>query len=146
MIKSVEVGIAAEYSVELAEAMGRLRGQLSSRHDGSALDREQIEEIIESPWHAILIAVVDEKIVGMAILSVIFGSIDRNIYLEDFVVEEGLRGQGVGAALWDKMKRWGKEKGCKRMEFTSSKTGMEEYYTQKRGAEKRETNCYRIEL
>ena len=65
MIKSVEVGIAAEYSVELAEAMGRLRGQLSSRHDGSALDREQIEEIIESPWHAILIAVVDEKIVGM---------------------------------------------------------------------------------
>lgn len=146
MSKSVEVGVVAEYSPELAEAMGRLRGQLSSRHDGSALAREQLEEIIESPWHAILIAVNEERIIGMAILSVIFGSIDRNIYLEDFVVEEGLRGQGVGEALWNKMLELGKEKGCKRMEFTSSKPGMEEYYTKKRGAEKRDTNCYRIEL
>lgn len=145
-MNKVEVGVATEYTAELAEAMGKLRGQLSSRHDGSALSREQLEDIIESPWHAILIAVVDEKIVGMAILSIVFGSIDRNVYLEDFVVEEGLRGQGVGAALWDKMLEWGRTKGCKRMEFTSSKPGMEEYYTQKRGAEKRETNCYRIEL
>ncbi len=145
-MNKVEVGVAAEYTADLAEAMGKLRGQLSSRHDGSALSREQLEDIIESPWHAILIAVIDEKIVGMAILSIVFGSIDRNVYLEDFVVEEGLRGQGVGAALWGKMLEWGRTKGCKRMEFTSSKPGMEEYYTQKRGAEKRETNCYRIEL
>ncbi len=141
----IEVGIAEEYSVELAEAMGKLRGQLSSRHDGSALDREQIEEIIESPWHAIVVATNDDEIVGMAILSIVFASIDRNVYLEDYVVDEKCRGQGIGGQMWQKMLEWGRAKGCKRMEFTSSKPGMEEYYG-KMGAEKRETNCYRIEL
>jgi GNAT superfamily N-acetyltransferase len=141
----IEIGIAGEYSVELAEAMGRLRGQLSSRHDGSALDREQIEEIIESPWHAIMLAADDDKIVGMAILTIVFASIDKNVYLEDFVVDETMRGQGIGTQMWQKMFEWGRAKGCRRMEFTSSKPGMEEYYG-KLGAEKRATNCYRVEL
>lgn len=141
----IEIGEATEYSVELAEAMGRLRGQLSSRHDGSALPREHLEDIIESPWHTILMAIDGDKIVGMAILTIVLGSIDKNAYLEDFVVDSELRGQGIGTKMWNEMLEWGRRKGCRRMEFTSSKPNMEQYYT-KLGAEKRDTNCYRIEL
>ena len=35
----IEVGAVTEYDVEVAEAMGKLRQQLSARHDGSAIDR-----------------------------------------------------------------------------------------------------------
>ena len=64
----ITVGAVTEYDGDVAEAMGKLRQQLSSRHDGSAISRELIEEIIESPYHDILIATDDDKVVGMAIV------------------------------------------------------------------------------
>ena len=60
----IEVGPVAEYDAEVAAAMGKLRQQLSARHDGSAIDREVIEELIESPYHDILIAAEDVEYYG----------------------------------------------------------------------------------
>lgn len=145
----IEIGPVTEYDVEVAEAMGKLRQQLSARHDGSAINRELIEELIESPYHDILIAADDGKVVGMAIVSVVMATLDRNVYMEDLVVDADCRGKGVGGMLLDAVKDWGKAHGCRRLEFTSSsrekKEGAKGFY-ESHGAEARETNAFRAEL
>ena len=145
----ISVGTVTEYDVEVAEAMGKLRQQLSARHDGSAISRELIEEIIESPYHDILIATDDDKVVGMAIVSIVMATLDRNVYMEDLVVDADCRGKGVGGMLLDAVKDWGRAHGCRRLEFTSSsrekKEGAKGFY-ESHGAEVRETNAFRAEL
>lgn len=145
----IEVGTVKEYDVELAEAMGKLRQQLSARHDGSAISRELIEELIESPYHDILVATDGNKIVGMVIVSIVMATLDRNVYMEDLVVDSECRGQGVGGKLLDAVKDWGRAHGCRRLEFTSSsrekKEGAKGFY-ESHGAEVRETNAFRAEL
>ena len=145
----IEVGAVKEYDVELAEAMGKLRQQLSARHDGSAISRELIEELIESPYHDILVATDGDKIVGMVIVSIVMATLDRNVYMEDLVVDSECRGQGVGGKLLDAVKDWGRAHGCRRLEFTSSsrekKEGAKGFY-ESHGAEVRETNAFRAEL
>ena len=145
----IEIGLVTEYDVELAEAMGRLRQQLSARHDGSAIARETIEELIESPYHDILIATNNGEVVGMAIVSIVMATLDRNVYMEDLVIDKEYRGKGVGGQLLDAVKEWGRAHGCRRLEFTSSsrekKEGAKGFY-ESHGAEVRETNAFRAEL
>ena len=145
----IDIGPMTEYDGDIAEAMGKLRRQLSERHDGSAIERETIEELIESPYHDILIATEDDKVVGMVIVSMVLTTLDRNVYMEDLVVDSECRGNGVGGMLFDAVKEWGRKKGCRRLEFTSSnrdgKTGARGFY-ESHGAEVRETDFYRVEL
>lgn len=145
----ISVGAVTEYDGDIAEAMGKLRQQLSARHDGSAISRELIEEIIESPYHDILIATDDDKVVGMTIVSIVMATLDRNVYMEDLVVDAECRGKGVGGLLLDAVKDWGRAHGCRRLEFTSSsrekKEGAKGFY-ESHGAEVRETNAFRAEL
>ena len=145
----IEIGPMTEYDPEIAEAMGKLRQQLSSRHDGSAISREKIEELIESPYHDILMALDDGKMVGMVIVSTVIATLDRNVYMEDLVVDSECRGKGVGGQLLEAVKDWGRKKGCRRLEFTSSnrdgKAGARGFY-ESHGANVRETDFYRVEL
>ena len=145
----IDIGPVTEYDGEIAEAMGRLRQQLSKRHDGSAIDREKIEELIESPYHDILIALDDDKVVGMVIVSIVLSTLDRNVYMEDLVVDSECRGKGVGGQLLEAVKEWGRAKGCRRLEFSSSsrdgKVGARGFY-ESHGAIVRETDFYRVEL
>ncbi len=145
----IEIGPVTEYDGDVAEAMGKLRAQLSSRHDGSAIEREKIEELIESPYHDILIAADEGKVVGMVIVSMVLATLDRNVYMEDLVVDSECRGKGVGGMLLEAVKDWGRNKGCRRLEFTSSnrdgKAGARGFY-ESHGAEVRETDFYRVEL
>ena len=139
------------YDVRLAEDMGKLLMSLTTKYDGKAVEKEWIDWVVQSPWHDELVAFdEDGKLVGMATLSVVMGAkIDRNAYLEDFVVDAEARGKGIGGKMWEEMLKWGREKGCKRLEFTSSgkdmKCGAVRFYVHK-GAEIRDTNFFRVEL
>ncbi len=146
----IDISVLTEYDGEVAAAMGELRQQLSARHDGSPIEREKIEELIESPYHDILLAMDENgKIVAMAIMSVVMSTLDRNAYLEDLVVDSKCRGRGVGGQMLEAIKDWGRQKGCRRLEFTSSsrekKEGAAGFY-ESHGAELRQTNCFRVEL
>lgn len=146
----ISIGIMTEYDPEVAEEMGRLLCDLSSSYDGAPVERELLEEIIDSPLHDIIVAFDDEKLVGMASVSAICGAkIGKNEYLEDFVVSKDSQGKGIGSQIWEHILDWGRKKGCKRLEFTSSGKGKKihavEFY-KKKGAEIRDTNCFRIEL
>lgn len=146
----IDIAPMTEYDADVAEKMGMLRRELSDRHDGSPIDREKIEELIESPYHDILLAVNEkDEVVAMAIMSVVMTTLERNAYLEDLVVSSACRGQGIGGKMLEAIKEWGRQKGCRRLEFTSSsrekKEGAMGFY-ESHGAEVRNTNVFRVEL
>ena len=93
------------YLPETADRVRELLIQLSrSGKDKGEIPREWFEDIINSPWHDLLIAEEDGKIIGFACLSVTMGpGIRKNAYLEDFVVDSTIRGKGIGSALWQEM-------------------------------------------
>ena len=138
-----------EYTPEIGNQIRKLLIQLSrSGKDKGEIPEQWFKDIIASPWHDLLIAEEDGRVVGMAAMTVTMGpGISKNAYLEDFVVDNSIRARGVGSALWDEMMNWAKEKGCKRMEFTCG-NGREvaQAFYKKHGAEVYETNFFRKEL
>ncbi len=146
----IEIGPMTEYDGEIAAAMGKILKDLDENYNGEPVARELLEDIIVSPWHDILLAFDDEKLVGIASVSVVMGAlVEKNEYLEDFVVSADCQGKGLGSKIWEQILEWGRQKGCKRLEFTSSgkgkKQGAVEFYLAK-GARTRETNVFRIDL
>lgn len=135
------------YTPETANRVRELLIQLSrSGKDRGEIPREWFDALINSPYHDMLLALDDnDKIVGIATLSVIMGPIiHKNAYLEDFVTDESVRGQGVGSKLWQAMLEWATEKGCSELNFTSGR-GREaawQFY-QKKGAEIYDTNFFK---
>ena len=145
----IEVRRLTEYSPKIAAAIRELLIQLSrSGKDKGEIPEEWFLDVINSPWHDVLLAVEDGKILGMCNLSVVMGAgIGKNAYLEDFVVAAEARGKGVGDKLWQEMLVWGEEKGAKRMEFTCG-NGREvaQAFYKNHGAEVYDTNFFRREL
>lgn len=139
-----------KYTPESAARIRELMTQLSrSGKDRGEIPREWFEDVISSPYHDILIALDDnERIIGVATLSVIMGPIIRkNAYLEDFVTDSTVRGQGIGSALWDAMLEWATAKGCKHLEFTcgNGREASQKFY-KNHGATVYDTNFFRREL
>lgn len=145
----VEVKRLTEYNPKIAEAMRGLLVELSrSGKDKGEIPEQWFLDVINSPWHDVLLAVDGEVVLGMCNLTIIMGAgIGKNAYLEDFVVSESARGQGVGDKLWAAMLEWAKEKGAKRLEFTCG-NGREvaQRFYKNHGAEIYETNFFRREL
>ena len=136
-----------EYTPETATRIRELLIQLSrSGKDRGEIPKEWFDEIINSPSHDMLLAVDDNgKIQGIATLSIIMGPIVRKVaYLEDFVTDSAVRGQGVGGQLWEAMLAWAKAKNCTELNFTSGhgREAAQEFY-KNRGAEIYDTNFFR---
>ncbi|MBQ3320886.1 GNAT family N-acetyltransferase [Candidatus Saccharibacteria bacterium] len=136
-----------EYTPETANRIRELLIQLSrSGKDRGEIPEDWFKELINSSFHDMLLAIDDDnKIVGIATLSIIMGPIVRKIaYLEDFVTDSSVRGKGIGSALWDEMLIWAKEKGCSELCFTSGhgRESAQTFY-QNRGAEIYDTNYFR---
>ncbi len=143
----MRIEILKTYTPETANRVRELLIQLSrSKKDRGEIPREWFEEVIASDFHDMFLAIDDSnKIVGIATLSIIMGPIARKIaYLEDFVTDESVRGQGVGSKIWDALLDWAKEKGCSELNFTSGQ-GREaawKFYEGK-GAEIYDTNFFK---
>lgn len=138
-----------KYTPEVANDVRGLLIQLSrSGKDRGEIPEEWFNELINSPYHDMLLAVEDEKVIGIATVSIHMGPIIRkNVYLEDFVTDASVRGKGVGSALWDEIVKWGIEKGCNNLEFTcgQGREAAQEFYKQ-HGAEIYDTNFFRRAL
>ncbi|RYC74771.1 GNAT family N-acetyltransferase [Candidatus Nanosyncoccus alces] len=138
-----------KYTPEVANQIRKLLIQLSrSGKDRGEIPREWFEELISSPYHDMLIATEEDKIIGIATLSVHMGPIiRRNAYLEDFVTDQTVRGKGIGSALWQVILEWAAEKGCKNLEFTCG-NGREiaQQFYKNHGATVYDTNFFRKEI
>lgn len=138
------------YSEEIANRIRELLIQLSrSGKDRGEIPRAWFEELINSDSHDMLLAIDDnDRIIGIATLSVTMGPIIRkNAYLEDFVTDSSVRGQGVGSKLWDAMLDWAKEKGCNNLVFTcgQGREASQQFYLH-HGATIYDTNYFRKEV
>ena len=136
-----------EYTPETATRVRELLIQLSrSGKDRGEIPREWFDDLIDSSNHDMLLAIDDDnKIQGIATLSIIMGPIVRKVaYLEDFVTDSAVRGQGVGGQLWEAMLAWAKAKNCTELNFTSGhgREAAQEFY-KNRGAEIYDTNFFR---
>ncbi|MBQ9484763.1 GNAT family N-acetyltransferase [Candidatus Saccharibacteria bacterium] len=143
----MKITTLTEYTPEIAARVRELLIQLSrSGKDRGEIPQEWFDELIASDAHDMLLAIDDSgKIQGIATLSIIMGPIVRRVaYLEDFVTDTEVRGQGVGHQLWEAMLQWAKAKNCTELCFTSGhgREAAQEFY-QKRGAEIYDTNFFR---
>lgn len=78
----------------------------------------QREGFGEQPLFSCFIAEVATEIVGAAIVYFRFSTWKgRTIHLEDLIVKEAMRGQGVGAALYTEVMKYGFDLGVKRIEW-----------------------------
>ena len=137
------------YTPEIADQVRQLLIQLSrSGKDRGEIPREWFEELIASPYHDMLVAMEDDKVIGIASLSIHMGPIIRkNAYLEDFVTDQSVRGKGVGSALWQEIVNWATEKGCRNLEFTcgNGREVAQQFY-KNHGAAIYDTNFFRKQI
>ncbi|MBR3056186.1 GNAT family N-acetyltransferase [Candidatus Saccharibacteria bacterium] len=143
----MKITTLTEYTPETAQRIRELLIQLSrSGKDRGEIPEEWFTDLINSPFHDMLLAINDAgKIIGIATLSVIMGPIVRRVaYLEDFVTDSSVRGQGVGTQLWSAMLDWARTKHCTELCFTSGhgREAAQAFY-QKKGAEIYDTNYFR---
>jgi ribosomal protein S18 acetylase RimI-like enzyme len=142
---AVRIEEASAVSGELVAAIARLFGQLSS--SAPAPGAAALEEIVASPASRLLLARdPDGRIVGM--LTLVLFPIPTGIraWIEDVVVDQAARGQGVGALLTQAALELAGAHGARTVDLTS-RPGREvanRLYT-KLGFELRETNVYRYD-
>lgn len=142
---SVVVERATEVTDELVAAFEMLIPQLSSSNP--APSREQLAEIINAPASALLIARVDGRIVGSLTLATFRIPTGLRAWIEDVVVDESARGQGVGEALNTAAINEAKARGAITVELTSrpSREAANRLY-QRLGFVARDTNVYRFTI
>ena len=141
----MEIFEAREVTDELVEAFARLTPQLSSSNP--APTRAQLQEIVDSPAVILLMAREDGKLVGSLSLVVFRIPTAMRAWIEDVVVDESMRGRGIGEALTRKALEIAKECGAKTVALPSrpSREAANRLY-QRVGFQLRQTNLYRYTI
>jgi len=111
-------------------------------------DTTELGEVVASPATDLFIALDDDgTIVGMSTLVTFRIPTARRAWIEDVVVDETARGQGVGDALTRAMVDRARELGAATVDLTSrpSREAANRLY-ERAGFVRRETNIYRYDL
>jgi ribosomal protein S18 acetylase RimI-like enzyme len=143
---AVTVSEAGEVTDELVDAFVTLIPQLST--SSSPTSRAELEEIVGSEADTLFVARdEDGRIVGTLTLAVFRIPTGVRAWIEDVVVDDGARGQGVGDALVDAAVAKAGGAGAKTVDLTSrpSRESANRLYVRK-GFELRTTNVYRFSL
>jgi ribosomal protein S18 acetylase RimI-like enzyme len=128
---------------ELVEALARLVPQLSS--SAAMPTREHLEALVADERTALLVARDgDRRIVGSLTLASYRLPTGHAAWIEDVVVDEAARGQGVGEALTVEAKRLATAWGVTSVRLTSrpAREAANRLYV-RLGFERHETNAYR---
>ena len=144
MASSVPVEIATQATEELLAACHRLIPQLSS--SAKPMTNSELAEIIKSDSTSMLVARVDNQIVGLLTLAVFRIPTAVRAWIEDVVVDSSARGHGVGEALNMAAIAEAKRRGAKTVDLTSrpSREAANRLY-QRIGFIARDTNVYRFD-
>jgi ribosomal protein S18 acetylase RimI-like enzyme len=138
----VSVEVLGEVTDEVVEAFGVLLPQLSS--SARAADRAVLERVVGSAATTLLIARFDGKIAGT--LSLVMFPIPTGLraWIEDVIVDEAARGQGIGQILTVEALRIAEEAGARTVDLTSraSREAAGRLY-ERVGFESRSTRFYR---
>lgn len=131
---------------DLVAAFTRLVHQLSRTSPPPTID--DLKDMVEAPGTRLLLAIDDGGHIAGSLTLVVF-RIPTGVraWIEDVVVDDGARRQGIGAALIQHAQRLAAEAGARTVDLTSrpSREAANRLYT-KLGFERRDTNVYRLEL
>ncbi|PKN94992.1 MAG: GNAT family N-acetyltransferase [Chloroflexi bacterium HGW-Chloroflexi-6] len=132
---------------EVFQAFQRLIPQLTSNVPPPT--RADLEALVAFEGSILLAAsLVDgSPIIGVATLSLVRAPTGVHGRLEDVIVDESVRGQGVGAALTEDVIRLAREMGANYLALTSNprREAANRLY-QRLGFKRWETNVYRFDL
>ncbi|MBV9794899.1 MAG: GNAT family N-acetyltransferase [Actinobacteria bacterium] len=140
---SIEVEVIADITDEDLAAVNRLIPQLS--RSAPPLTGDALAQIVSWDGNHLLIARDGDRVVGMLTLVTFPIPTGLRAWIEDVVVDETARGQGVGAALTRAAVRHAQAAGARTVDLTSrpSRQAANRLY-ERLGFELRETNAYRF--
>jgi ribosomal protein S18 acetylase RimI-like enzyme len=144
MDAAYRVTVIDQVSEELASALAALVPQLSRSTPAPA--REQWQAIASAESTRLLVAESPDGVpVGMLTLAVFAIPTGVRAWIEDVVVDEDVRGGGIGALLVRRALNLAFESGARTVDLTSrpSREAANRLY-QRLGFELRETNVYRF--
>lgn len=144
MIHTTEV---VEVDDELISAFERLTPQLSSSSPAPGPD--ELAAIVASPATVLFIArnIDSGDIVGSLTLALFRIPTGLRAWIEDVVVDDAARGQGIGAALNHAALDRARSEGAKTVDLTSRPTReIANRLYRRLGFQQRETNVYRYNL
>jgi ribosomal protein S18 acetylase RimI-like enzyme len=129
----------------VAASIVALVGQLSSSAKGPA--KEELEKIVNSPRTVLLAVRQPDSLVGMLTLVIFAIPTGTRAIIEDVVVDERYRGQGIAEALTREALVQAEAAGATTVDLTSrpSREAANRLY-QKLGFQKRDSNVYRYTL
>ena len=142
----VTIEEASAVSDELVDAFARLVPQLS--RSSAPPSREELAEMVGAPGtHVLLARDAGGAIVGSLTLVTFRIPTGMRAWIEDVVVDEAGRGQGVGEALNRFALDVARTDGCRTVDLTSrpSREAANRLY-RRLGFEARDTNVYRFHL
>ncbi len=141
----IEISEATTVDDELVEAFGRLIPQLS--RSNPAPDAAALSAIVESDASTILVARDDGRIVGSMTLAIFRIPTGVRAWIEDVVVDETARGQGIGRLLNERALEIARHAGATTVDLTSrpSREAANRLY-RRIGFVERDTNVYRYSV
>jgi GNAT superfamily N-acetyltransferase len=141
----VRISEVSSASVDVLDALQRLVSELST--SAPKPHAAELEAIIESPVTTLIVAQdQSDGVVGMLTLALFRIPTGVRAWIEDVVVDERARGQGVGEALVREAIRLAGDQGARTVDLTSNRRreAANRMYG-KLGFSRRDTTVYRIE-
>lgn len=144
-VVSLEIHPADRVDDELVAAFADLIPQLSSSSPPPSAD--ELQAIVDAPDSVLFVARLDGRIVGSLTLAFYRIPTGLKAWIEDVVVDDSARGQGVGEALNRAAIAEAAHRGAKNVSLTSrsSREAANRLY-QRLGFQPYETNLYRYTI
>ncbi len=142
----MRIDIVTQADAELYEAFQRLVPQLTNNNPPPSLD--DLADLVRDASSTLMVARnADGKIVGALTLSVYRVPTGIRSIIEDVIVDNSARGQGIGEALMKYAIDLAREKGAKNISLASNpmREAANRLYLRV-GFKKRETNAYQMKL
>ena len=139
----MDIILASKSSKNLLQSINKLLPQLSAL--AKPLSETELIDIIDS--NQLLLATEEKEIYGMLALVTCTLPTGKKALIEDLVVDNSVRGRGIGKMLLNKVIELAKSKEIRHIDLTSNPLRKEaNALYQNLGFKKRETNVYRIHL
>jgi ribosomal protein S18 acetylase RimI-like enzyme len=140
---SVDIEVVRTVTDEIVRAFGVLLPQLS--RSAVPLDEQALRTLVAWQGNRLLVARVDGTIAGALTLVMFPIPTGLRAWIEDVVVDEAVRGQGIGAALTVEAVRLARADGARTIDLTSrpSRQAANRLY-ERLGFQARDSRVYRL--
>ena len=146
-MKTMDLTIVSPADCEAAhyEAVCRLLGQLTTR--SIAFTAEEYAHLLHSPSSKLFLLLCEGRVMGMLTVGMYASPTGTKAWIEDVVVDESLRGSGLGRRLVNRAIDYCREEGIDTVYLTSnSKRVAANALYQSVGFVRKETNMYKMDL